>query len=91
MELAAIEGYERSHENRAGVLAKLRWLRGSEPPQGYDAMSGEEIAAELPNVDLETVERVRCYERKFQGRPSVLEEVADVIWQRKQSPFWCPT
>ena len=43
VELAAIETYERSHRNRPEVLDKLRYMRGSEPLPGYDALSPEQI------------------------------------------------
>jgi hypothetical protein len=39
VELEGIEGYERSHQDREAVIAKLRWMRGSEPLPGYDAMT----------------------------------------------------
>src|SRR6476646_5801912 len=47
VELAEVETYERSHENRKEVLAKLRYMRTSEPLPGYDALGPEEIAAAL--------------------------------------------
>jgi hypothetical protein len=78
IELEAVETYERSHEGRAAVLDKLRYLRGSEPFEGYDAQSVEEIVAALEGADMATLKRVRGYERKFANRPPVLDEVARV-------------
>jgi hypothetical protein len=75
VELEAVEGYERSHRNRLTVLDKLRYMRGSEPLPGYDEMSVREINAALESADMETINRVRGYERKFAKRPDVLEEV----------------
>jgi hypothetical protein len=74
VELAAIETYERSHRNRAEVLDKLRYMRGSEPLPGYDALSPEQITTSLAGADTRTVRAVRDYERKFRHRPEVLEE-----------------
>jgi hypothetical protein len=78
VELEAVETYERSHEGRAAVLDKLRYLRGNEPFEGYDAQSVEEIVAALEGADMATLKRVRGYERKFANRPPVLDEVARV-------------
>jgi hypothetical protein len=78
IELEAVESYERSHRGREVVLNKLRYMRGSEPFPGYDALSVEEILAALEEADLETIGRVRGYERKFANRPRVLRAVAGV-------------
>lgn len=78
IELEAVEAYERSHEGREAVLNKLRYMRGSEPFPAYDALTVEEILAALEEADLETIDRVRGYERKFANRPRVLETVARV-------------
>jgi hypothetical protein len=79
VELAAVETYERAHGNRPVVLDKLRYMRGSEPLPGYDALTPEEIAAALARADAGTVRAVRDYERKFQHRQSVLDEAARVL------------
>jgi hypothetical protein len=73
--LATIESHERAHKERAPVLDKLRYLRGSEPMPGYDTLDSEQIAAALDDTDLDTAKRVREYERKFQRRGSVLDAV----------------
>jgi hypothetical protein len=78
IELEAIEGYERSHKDREAVLDKLRWMRGSEPMLGYDALSVEEIATALGAADSTTIKKVRSYERKFANRPLVLDEVVRI-------------
>jgi hypothetical protein len=82
-ELAAIESYERSHKDRPPVLNKLRYLRGQEPLQDYDALSVKEILAGLEGADTPMLQRTRVYERKFQRRPDVLEEVATSIRERR--------
>jgi hypothetical protein len=79
VELAAVETYERAHESRPVVLDKLRYMRGSEPLPGYDALTTEQIAKALAGADGETVKAVRDYERKFQHRQSVLDEAARVL------------
>jgi hypothetical protein len=76
VELATVERYERDHANRPAVLDKLRYMRGSEPLPGYDALSAEEIATALSGADAETVKAVRDYERKFAHRQQVMEEAA---------------
>lgn len=81
-ELEGIETYERSHKSRESVLDKLRWMRGSEPLPGYDALSVDEISAALADADLKAIKRVRSYERKFANRREVLEEVARVHHRR---------
>ena len=82
IELEAVESYERSHKNREPVLDKLRWMRGSEPLPGYDALSVEEIVSALGEADMKTIKRIRAYERKFANRADVLEEVVRVHHQR---------
>ena len=78
-ELAAIETYERAHQSRPVVLDKLRYMRGSEPLPGYDALTTEQIFTALAGANAETVKAVRDYERKFQHRKSVLDETARAL------------
>jgi hypothetical protein len=82
-ELAAIDTYEKSHKNRRPVFHKLRYLRGQEPLQGYDDLSVKEILAGLEGADMELLQRTRGYERKFQRRPDVLENVASALHERR--------
>jgi hypothetical protein len=79
VELAAVEAYERAHGNRPAVLHKLRYMLGTEPLPGYDALTTEQIADALADADAETVKAVRDYERKFRGRSSVIGEAARVL------------
>ena len=83
IELEAVEGYERSHEDREPVLDKVRYMRGREPLPGYDALSVEEIVAALEEADLATIKKVRGYERKFANRPEVEDEVLRLLHQRQ--------
>jgi hypothetical protein len=55
VELAAVETHERSHRNRPVVLNRLRWLGGSEPLPGYDALDPDEIIRALAGADAATV------------------------------------
>src|SRR4051794_21004443 len=79
VELAAVETYERSHKERPEVLDKLRYMRTTEPLQGYDALSPEQIATALAGADAQTVKAVRDYERKFGHRKQVMDEAARVL------------
>jgi hypothetical protein len=79
LELAAVENYERAHGSRPVVLDKLRYMRGSEPMPGYDALTTEQIADALADADAGTIRAVRDYERKFRHRQSVLNEAARVL------------
>jgi hypothetical protein len=82
-ELTAIETYECSHKDRPAVANKLRYLRGKQPLPDYDALSAKEILEELEGADTETLQRTRVYERKFQHRPDVLEEIATTLRERR--------
>jgi hypothetical protein len=86
VELTAIETYEKSHKERVPVFDKLRYLRGQEPLQGYDTLSVQEILAELEGADSEMLQTTRVYERKFQKRPDVLDEVATALREHRAAP-----
>jgi len=86
VELAAIESYEHTHENRVSVFDKLRWLRQDEPLPGYDALSSEELPVALEEADLAGLKRVRSYERKFRARREVLDEV-DRLHRERRVPL----
>jgi hypothetical protein len=86
VELTAIETYERSHKERVPVFDKLRYLRGQEPLQGYDALGVKEILAGLEGADSETLQTTREYESKFKHRPDVLDEVATALRERRAAP-----
>ena len=74
-----METYERAHGNRPAVLEKLRYMRGTEPLPGYDALTPEQIAEALAGADAETVKAVRDYERKF--------HVAGRCWMKPRACF----
>jgi hypothetical protein len=79
VELAAVETYERSHKDRSQVLDKLRYMRGSEPLPGYDALDSEEVVEALTSADTQTVKAVRDYERKFRHRRPVMDEAGRAL------------
>jgi hypothetical protein len=79
IELAAVEAYERSHRERPVLLNRLRWLRGSEPLPGYDALDSGKVVKALADTDAETVKAVRSYERHHRARRDVLTQVARVL------------
>jgi hypothetical protein len=86
IELAEIERYEHTHQNRVSVFDKLRWLRQDEPLPGYDSLSSEEVVAALEGADLAALKRVRGYERKFHARREVLDEV-DRLHRERRVPL----
>jgi hypothetical protein len=79
VELAAVEAHERSHGDRPAVLNRLRWLRGSEPLPGYDALDSDAIVRALADVDAATVKAVRSYERHHRDRRELRAEAARVL------------
>jgi hypothetical protein len=86
VELAAVESYERAHQDRTEVLAKLRYMRMSEPMADYDTLDAEQINETLGTADAETVKAVRDYERKFGRRRQVLDRTASVLPTATASP-----
>lgn len=72
-QLAAVDRYERAHEDRSTVLDRVDALSGDEPWQGYDAQSVPDIRAALRDADDATVARVHEYERRHKGRAGVLD------------------
>ena len=78
-----MESYERSHQDRRVVSDKLRWMRQDEPIPGYDALDVDGVIAALDKADVDTIKRVRGYERKFGTRREVLDEVARVHRERR--------
>ena len=79
VELGAIDEHERANKARQPVLAKLAYLRRSEPVPGYDAMAPDAISRILAESNAQQVKAVRDYERKFQQRRDVLDEAARVL------------
>jgi hypothetical protein len=86
VELTAIEAFERTHRDRPAVINKLRYLRQPEPLAGYDALEPDAITEALSGADRTTVQAVREYERKLQGRAAVLNEITRALHRFGERP-----
>jgi hypothetical protein len=71
-ELTVVEGYERAHAGRPGVLNAIERLREPEPWAGYDAMDPEGIRMNLSDVSDRVVRQVLDYERDHRQRDTVI-------------------
>ena len=72
IDLAKIDSYERTNQNRTTVLSRITSLRGDEPWAGYDELSAAEVQTVLAESDAEQADQVRSYERSHKSRVSVL-------------------
>jgi ferritin-like metal-binding protein YciE len=73
IELAKVESYERTNQNRTAVLTRISALRGEEPWPGYDELTVAEIEAVLSEGDDQRAQNVVAYERAHRNRPGVLQ------------------
>lgn len=71
-ELTVLEGYERAHAGRTGVLNAIEHLRTAEPWTGYDAMGPDEIVDRFDHASTDVVRKVLDYERRHQQRQRVI-------------------
>jgi hypothetical protein len=71
-DLTVIEGYERTHAKRPGVLDAIEQLRGSEPWDGYDTMNPDRITARLHDAPSSVARQVLEYERRHRQRDTVI-------------------
>ncbi|OAH13673.1 hypothetical protein [Streptomyces jeddahensis] len=71
-ELTVVEGYERAHANRAGVLNAIERLRGDQPWPDYDTMSLDQIHRRLKTADSALALQTLDYERRHRQRKSVI-------------------
>jgi hypothetical protein len=71
-DLTVIEGYERAHANRKGVMEAIDRLRAREPWTGYDAMAEDQIVNRLQNVSSSEARQVLEYERRHRERGAVI-------------------
>lgn len=85
-ELTAIEEFERSHRDRAGVLNKLRYLRQREPVDGYDALEPNAIEGALSGSGTETIKSAREYENKLKKRPTALKAIDRALRKSRSGP-----
>ncbi|MFF3910319.1 hypothetical protein ACFYZJ_31215 [Streptomyces sp. NPDC001848] len=78
-QLTVIEGYERAHAGRSGVLNAIERLREPEPWAGYDEMDPERIKMHLPNVSDRVVRQVIEYERHHRQRDTVIRAAENAL------------
>jgi hypothetical protein len=71
--LAKVAAYERAHDARQTVLARVEALTGDEPAPGYDELTVAEIQQLLSGGDEDLAKRVRDYERGHAARNGVLQ------------------
>ncbi|MEU1594495.1 hypothetical protein ABZ468_16900 [Streptomyces sp. NPDC005708] len=78
-ELTVIEGYERAHAGRPGVLNAIEHLREAEPWADYDAMDPERIKMHLHDVSDRVVRQVLEYERHHRQRDTVIDAAENAL------------
>ncbi|MFF7144550.1 hypothetical protein [Streptomyces nodosus] len=78
-ELMVIDGYERAHAGRPGVLSAAKRLRETEPWAGYDVMDPERIKTHLHDVPDSQVRQVLEYERRHRQRGTVIKAAEGVL------------
>ena len=72
IDLAKVDAYERSNQNRTTVLSRITSLRGNEPWPGYDELTAAEAQAVLSEGDDDRARQVRSYERTHKNRAGVV-------------------
>ncbi|MDG9709414.1 hypothetical protein [Streptomyces sp. DH10] len=72
VDLTVIEGYERAHGHRKGVLEAIEQLREAEPWAGYDSMEPGEITARLRDASSGEARQVREYEQRHRQRQEII-------------------
>jgi ferritin-like metal-binding protein YciE len=72
VDLAKVAAYERKHQNRSTVHARIDSLKGDEPWPGYDELTADEVRAVVAESDNARVTQVRSYERSHKNRAGVL-------------------
>ena len=72
VDLAKVAAYERTHQNRSTVHARIDSLQGDEPWPGYDELTADEVRAVVAESDDARVTQVRSYERSHKNRARVL-------------------
>jgi hypothetical protein len=71
-DLTVVEGYERAHGDRVGVLNAIENLRGNQPWSGYDTMSPDQITARLQSADPLLARQAMHYEKRHRQRPDII-------------------
>jgi ferritin-like metal-binding protein YciE len=75
-DLAKVDAYERSHDNRSTVLTRIDALKGDEPWSGYDRLTVEEIGGKLAELSQTELAEADAYERKHDNRSTVLTRIS---------------
>jgi hypothetical protein len=70
-DLIVIEGYERAHTHRAGIIHAIEDLRGNQPWPDYDTMSPDQINARLQTADPLLARQVLNYEQHHRQRHEI--------------------
>ena len=73
VDLAKVAAYERRHQSRSTILARVDTLQGDEPWPGYDELTADEVRAVLSEGDDDRAREVRAYERAHKNRAGVLK------------------
>jgi hypothetical protein len=71
--LTKVGAYERAHDARTTVLARVESLTAKEPVPGYDELTVSDIQQRLSDGDQDLAKRVRDYERAHGARSGVLQ------------------
>ncbi|MDG9709574.1 hypothetical protein [Streptomyces sp. DH10] len=71
-DLTVVEGYERAHGRRKGVLEAIERLREAEPWAGYDSMEPGEVTARLQDASPEEARQVREYEQRHRQSQEII-------------------
>jgi hypothetical protein len=84
-ELTVVEGYERAHAGRPGVLNAIAHLRAAEPWAGYDTMDPERIKMHLHDLPDSAVRQVLEYERRHRQRDTVINAAENVLQEAPEA------
>ncbi|HEX2031846.1 MAG TPA: hypothetical protein VHL78_10655 [Actinomycetota bacterium] len=78
-ELRLVQAYERANQDRASVRQAIESRLVDLPIDGYDRMTAEEIADQLPSLTEKELRTVRDYESRGQARKTILERVESLL------------
>jgi len=78
VDLAKVEAYERSKENRTTVTDRVATLQGDEPWPGYDELTATEVQQALGTAGQDRITAALTYERAHKARAGVLKKAESV-------------
>jgi ferritin-like metal-binding protein YciE len=73
IDLAKVNAYERTNQNRSTITSRIDSLQADEPWPGYDELGVDEVRAALSEGDDTRVRAARSYERKHKNRAGVIQ------------------